>query len=843
MLKIHARRALKAARDSRRSALGHTMLHSIAQDIRFGLRTFRKRPGFTAVALVTLALGIGANAAIFSVVHAVLIRDLPYPAPDRLVRIYETFQGRRARGVANPFNYDVWERQTQSFERLAAMRSGMATLTGAGDPERVQVQWVMASFFDIMGLQPALGRLLTDADAAETRPLVLISHRLWNLRFGGHSNVLGRTLELEGERVSVVGVLPPAFGIPENCDIWRPYLLPAQIRAHMDSWYLGVVARLRPGVTIGQAQAEMDAISAQLSARFPAQRRNRGVWVIGLQQDLASRVEEALGILQGVVGFVLLVACANVANLLMASASGRSRELSIRASLGAGRARLIRQLVTESVLLAVAGGLVGVTLAAWGVRILVAMAPEFTLPASATIGVDWAVLAFTIGLSVVTGLVASVAPALLFARSDAADTLKDTSQGSAGTGRSGQRLRSSLVALEVALALVLVTGSTLLIRSFVQLARQDPGFSAERLLTADISLPARTYPTPVVQQQFWRSLFERLQSMPGTIGVGASTALPFSTWEWQTWFEIRGREDVKNTGSSIRTVTPGYVATLALPVLSGRALSESDTSGSEPVVMVNEAFVRQHLSGLNPIGQQLHTERPGKAGRTTTLIGVGSEPPASAPWLTVVGVVGNTRHTALDADARPEIYRPLAQSPTSILVIAIRTAGDPESLAAALRQEVHALDPNLPTDKVRTMTTLIGRTVARRRFEMWLFSLFGALGAVLAAIGIYGVMAYVVGLRQREIGIRLALGARAGQVRTLVTRQGLRPVVIGLLLGLGAVWFLGGLLESRLFGVTPHDPATVLATSVGFLIVALLACWMPARRAGKADPVMVLRNE
>ena len=846
MLKLRTRSTPRATPAVRRLPAARRIGQSLIQDLRFGLRTLRRRPGFTAVIIATLALGIGANTAIFSVVHAVLLREPPYTDPDRLVRIFETFGNSRVRGVANPFNFDAWERLTRTFEGLAAMRSAAATLTGAGDAERVRTYGVTRSFFDVVyrGRPAALGRVLDVADADEGRPVIVISHGLWLRRFGGDPQVIGRTVALDGIPVSVVGVLPASFGFPENCEVWRPYVLTPRLRAQQGSWFLDVVARLRKDATITQAQAEIDAITAQLAAQFPARRKDRGAWVIGLQEDLGNRVEDALWVLQGVVGVVLLVACANVANLLIVSASGRRRELNIRASLGAGRGRLVRQLVTESLFIAFAGGAAGAVVAAWGVPFLVANAPEFTLPANLRIGIDPAALAFTMAVSLATGLVASIGPALLFSRPATAYGLKDGSTGVAGTSMSGQQwLRLGLVAAEVALTVVLVAGSVLLIRSFARITSQQPGFTPERLLTATITLPERTYGSPAARQQFWTALFERMRAMPGVLDVGGSTALPFSNWEWQTWFEVRGREDVKNDGTSIRTVTPGYFSTLGLPIRQGRPLTDRDVAGSEPVVVVNEAFARMHLPALSPIGQQLRTERAPGGARTTTPIGVPSELAPSPGWMTIVGVVGDTRHTTLDAPPEPEIYRPLAQWPTAMMVTAVRTAGDPASLGTLLRQQVRELDPNLAVDQVRTMEASIDLTVARRRFEMWLFSLFGLLAGVLAAIGIYGVMSYVAGLRRREMGIRLALGARPAQIKALVTRQGLRPVVVGLAGGLAAAWWLTTLLESRLFEVKPRDPASLVATAIGFLAVAVVACWVPARRAGKADPVLILKSE
>ncbi len=695
-----------------------------------------------------------------------------------------------------------------------------------------------------MGRTTALGRVLTAADGDQSSPVIVISHDLWHRKFGADPAVIGRTVQLDGATVSIVGVLPEWFGFPENGEVWQPYVLTPKLRAQIGSWFLGVVARLKPSVTIEQAQGEMDAISTRLAEQYPTRRKGRGAWVIDFQTDVGNRVADALWLLQGVVGVVLLVACANVTNLLIAAATGRRRELSIRASLGASRGRLVRQMVTESVLVALAGGLAGAAIAMWGVEVLVASAPDFTLPANVPIQIDPAVLAVTAVVSVVTGVLAGIGPALLFSRPATLATLRDMSSTVAGSGLSGQRwLRFGLVTAEVALAIVLVTGSALLIRSFARLTSQTPGFTADHLLTASVSLPERTYGSADAQQRFWNTLFERLRTIPGTISAAGSTALPFSNWEWQTWFEVRGREDAKNDGSSIRSVTPAYFTTLGLPLLSGRTFTDVDVAGAEPVAVVNEAFARQHLGGLNPVGHQLRTERPNTGARAAVPIGPMREPPRAPTWVTIVGVVADARHTTLDVAPQPEIYRPLSQSPSWVLIVAIRSAGDPDPLGPLFRQHVREIDPNLAVENVRTMAAAIDRTVARRRFEMWLFTLFGLLGAVLAAIGIYGVMSYVAGLRRREMGIRLALGARPAQVKALVTNQGMRPVVVGVVMGLTVTWWLTSLLESRLFGVTPRDPASLAATALGFLLVALAACWAPARRAGKADPVTVLRSE
>ena len=820
------------------------MMQSLLQDLRYALRSSRRRPTFTAIALVTLALGIGANTAIFSVVHAVLIRALPYQDADRIVRVHEMYRRNFSRFVVNPFNFDTWERQATSFERLAAMRGGQLTLTGTGEAERVRVQAVSGGFFAIFGVAAAHGRTLNADDAEHDAPVAVVSDAFWRRKLGGDPNVLGRTLILDNAPAAIVGVMPATFNVPERTDIWRPLALTPAVRANMTSWFLGVVGKLRPGVTIEQAQAELDAISAQLERDHPKHRKDRGAWVIGLQEDLAFRSAANLRLLQGIVVLVLLVACANVANLLLASASGRRRELSIRASIGASRARLVRQLVTESVLLSIAGGSLGAMVAAWGVQVLVAAAPEYTLPDGAPIGVNGAVLAFTFGVAVVTGIVAALAPALFFSSPRLAEAIKDSGPASAGAGRPAQRLlRSTLVAAEVAISLVLIFASVLLVRSFMHVISQDRGFVADRLLTAAITLPTHSYKTPEAQRDFWQGLFARLRALPGVTEVGASNALPFSNWEWQTWFEIRGREDIKNDGVSIRTVTPGYFDLLRIPVRAGRGLTDDDVFGAERVAIVNEAFVRDHLPGVNPIGQLIRTERDNAGPRTSTLINTPAGQATTARWMTIVGVVGDVRQVRLEEAARPELYQPLAQTHASMLVLALRTAGDPRAIERSLRVEIREIDPGLPLQQVRTMEEAIDLTTAQRRFHMSLIGLFAVLAGVLAAVGTYGVMTYVSGLRRREIGIRLALGSSVSGVKTLLVRQGLRPVLAGVAIGvLGALW-IGTLLRDQLFQIDARDPQTIAGAAVAFVIVGAIACWIPARRASAVDPVRVLRTD
>ena len=811
-----------------------TISQSIAQDVRFALRAYRARPSVTIAALITLALGIGANTAIFSVVHAVLIRDLPYAGGDRIVHVYESYRQNRGRMVANPFNFDTWQRRARAFERLAATRTEQATLTGAGEPRRIWTLRVDGDFFPIFGLPAALGRMLTAADAEQDQPVVVLSHRFWTSTLGADPAVLGRTLLLDGASVSVVGVAPLDLRYPERTEIYRPLQLTAAVRANRTSWFLGVVGKLQPGVDIASAQRELDAISAEIARIYP-ERKDRGAWVVPLHDDLAARAATNLRLLQGVVVLVLLIACANVANLLLASGSGRRREIGIRASLGASRVRLARQLVTESVLLSLAGGALGLVGAAWGVQVLVAAAPELTLPDAGAIGIDGVALAFTVGVALATGGAAGLAPAALFASPRVVDALKGIGTAAADRGRPAHRLlRSTLVAVEVAISLVLIAASVLLVRSFVQVMSQARGFDADGVLAATITLPSQRYKEPAAQQAFWNALLPHLRALPGVTGVGGSNALPFSAWEWQSWFEVQGREGDRNSGVSTRTVTPGYFDVLRIPLRQGRLFTDADVAGGEPVVIVNEAFVRQHLGGVDPIGQRVRTDRGG-GGPGTTLI--------TRQWMTIVGVIGDTRHVRLEEGPEPELYRPLAQSSSWMLVFALRADGDPRGLDRGVRAAVARLDPDLPLEQVRTMDEAIGRTTSQRRYYMTLMSLFAALAVVLAIVGTYGVMSYTANLRRREIGIRMALGASATGVRTLLVRQGLRPVLAGIVVGAVASYWTSQLIRDQLFGVEARDPHTIAGAAMVFVVVGALACWVPARRAGGVDPVIVLRSE
>jgi putative ABC transport system permease protein len=805
------------------------MLSSIVHDIRFALRGFRQRPGFTAVALLTLALGIGANTAIFSVVHAVLIRELPFPQSDELVRVYATHRKYNFdHGVMNPFDYTYIEQRASSLAGLSTVRGCSTTLTGAGDPVQLACNATSASFFDVLATRPALGRAFTADEADANARVVVISHRLWQTRFGGRADIVDLAVTLDGREWTVVGVMPDGRALPANADLWRPFTLTPAMRAEMGSWFLGTLARLRPGVALETAKAEIEAIGRELEAAYPARRTDRGFNVVGLHDDLASRSADGLRLLQGVAAFVLLIACVNVANLLIAQATARRREFGVRAALGGSRWRLVRQSLTESVVLSLGGALLGTTIAVWGVGALVAMAPPFLLPDPESIGVSWPVLGATTIAAAMTGVLFGLVPALLSA-SPALAQVVGTGQRAAAAGLSwtrGQWLRSGLVAAEVALAIVLVAGAGLLVRSFSLLIGQPPGFTPGGLLTAQFTLPSARYPTAEARSRFWVDLVDRMSALPGVERAGGTDALPFSTWEWQMDFTIEGREEVPNDGAGVRTVTPGFFATLEMPPVAGRVFDDSDTAGSGPVVVVSDAFAAEHLPGMSPVGQRL-----------------GFGPPKGRVWSTIVGVVPATRHLGLDEALRPEIYWPLAQRPgTSSFHVALRTSVDPLALVSPLRAAVRDLDPNLPVQELKTMDALIAARVAPRRFYMTLLVLFAVLAAALAATGIFGVMAYIVSQGRREIGIRLALGARPAQVRSRIVAQGLVVVALGAAAGLVGAFLLSPLLSAELFRVTPTDPATYGAAACALLSIALLACWIPARRTTHVDPATVLRE-
>jgi predicted permease len=814
-------------------------MENLLQDLRYGIRMLAKKPAFAAVAVLALALGIGANTAIFSVVNAVLLRPLPFKDPDRLMIVWEdnTKLG-FPKDTPAPANFVDWRDQNQVFDGMAAVATQTFNLTGAGEPEKLEGQRVSASFFPLLGVEPTLGRsFLPEEDRPEGERVVIMSHGLWQRRFGSDPAIVGKPLTLNGQPYTVVGVMPKSFRFPdpfesetEENSVWVPIAFSSQEASNRGGHYLLVYARAKPGVTVKQAQADMNTIAARLQQQYPDTNTSLGAVVTSLHEQVVGDIRPALLILLGAVAFVLLIACANVANLLLARAAARQKETALRTALGASRSRLIAQFMTESVLLAALGGAVGLLLAVVGMRVLVALMPA-NLSQAKDINIDAKVLGFTLLVSLVTGVIFGLAPALHASRPDLNESLKEGGKGTAGVARS--RVRGLLVISEVALALVLLIGAGLLINSFLRLRSVDPGFNADNLLTMKVVLPRLKYPDPVRRTAFYDELLQRVSSLPGVQSAGVTTNLPLTFKGNNGGVTIEGRPEPAPDERPIvitRTVSPDYFRTMNIPVLKGRQFSPQDTADKPGVVIVSEATARQFWPGEDAIGKRIK------------LGGFNSD----APWLSVVGVAKDVRQFELDIAPKPQAYFPYAQMTYSYLAprdLVVRTSGDPLGLAAAVRGEVWAIDKDQPVSNVATMEQILSNSVARQRFNMLLLVIFAAVALVLAAVGIYGVISYSVTQRTHEIGIRMALGATSKDVLTLVVGQGLKLVSAGVGIGLGSAFVLTRLMQSLLFGVSATDPTTFAAISAVLVAVAMLASYVPARKATKVDPMVALRYE
>ncbi|MDE3153878.1 MAG: ABC transporter permease [Acidobacteriota bacterium] len=797
-------------------------------DLRHALRVLLKNPGFATVAILTLALGIGANTALFSIVDAVLLRPLPYRDPGQLTMIWET---RPRPGwdhtSASAGEFRAWEQRNHSFSGMALLDWEVANLTGGREPEVVPAGFVSTDFFSLLGVHPALGRLLQPSDAEPGHDRVaVISHDLWQQQFGSDPAIVGQTLRLDDGPRTVVGVLPAGFTFWNFGDVqvWGPYVYPKTIDELNGHHHFNVVGRLKPGVTPAMAQADLTGVMQQLSKELPTYYNGYGVNLVSLRTQYVGDVRTALLVLMAAVAFVLLIGCANVANLLLARAAARRREVAVRAALGATRGRLIRQFLAESLAVALAGGVGGVLLALWGRDLLVRLA-HGVLPSVAVVRLDAGVFAFTLGLSVLTGLVFGIGPALQASRADLHGALKDGGRGSAAVVH--RRFRSTLVAVEIALAVVLLIGASLLLRSFARLLDVNPGFNASHVLAAEVPLPATRYGTATRQQAFIDALVQRTAALPGVLRAGATSVLPMSGSNYSRGFEIEGRpRALPDEESSVawRTVTPGYFATMGIPLVKGRAFEAQDGPDTLKVAIINTAMARRYWPNADPLGQHIRFGSDG-------------------PWLTIVGIVGSVRFGGLDADEKIELYQPFQQAPLPDMTLVARTAGDPLAISAALRAQVSSLDGNQPLGTVTTMEHLVGESAAPQRLNATLLAGFAGLALLLAAVGVYGVMAYLVAQRAHEIGVRIALGAAPADIVREVLGDGARLVGAGLLAGLVSAAFLSRLLSSLLFGVSPFDPATFALVPLVLALAALLACWFPTRRAVRVDPVVALRNE
>jgi putative ABC transport system permease protein len=821
-------RVKEAARDVR----GGGIVETVIQDVRFGVRMMIKNPTFTVVAVIALALGIGANSAIFSVVNTVLLRPLPYKDPDRLVMVWED-DSRHGypRDTPAAANYIDWRDQNRVFEGMAAMTDQSFNLTGSGEPERIDGQRVSANLFPLLGVEPQLGRaFVPEEDQPGANHVVILSHGLWQRRFGSDAGIIGKSLTLNGDSHTVVGVMPPQLRFPSPEDeLWVPVAFAPREAANRGRHYLNVVARLKPGVTLQQAQAEMSAIAARLQQQYPEQNAELGAAVVPLHEQAVGDIKPALLVLLGAVGFVLLIACANVANLLLARAAVRQKEIATRVALGASRLRLVRQFLTESVLLAALGGGVGLLLSAWGVRLLKAFIPQ-DISQVKSITLDARVLGFTLLISLLTGLIFGLAPALQASALNLNETLKEGGRDSAAGSR-GNRIRGLLVVAEVAVSLVLLVGAGLLINSFLRLRSVDPGFRSDNLLTMSIVLPQLKYPDHARRAAFYDDLLNRVEALPGVKSAAVTSQIPLLRQGDSIGITIEGRPEPSPGQKNIvvtRVVSPHYFQTMGIPLLRGRQFAEQDKADSPGVAVVSEAMARRYWPGEDPMGKRIC---PGK-------------PESPEDWITIVGVVKDVRQFELNADPKPQMYLSYAQAgffaPRHLVV---GTGGAPRSLASSVRATVWGIDRDQPVSDITTMEDVLSDSVARQRFSMLLLGVFAALALVLAAVGLYGVMSYSVAQRKHEIGIRMALGAQTADVLKLVIGQGLKLVSVGVGIGLAAALVLTRVMSSLLFGVSATDPATFATISLVLLGAGALASYLPARRATKVDPMIALRYE
>jgi putative ABC transport system permease protein len=798
-------------------------------DLRYALRVLIKNPGFTLVAISALALGIGVNSAIFSVVNTVLLRPLPYKDPERLMMVWEdSSRHGYPRDTPAAANYVDWRDQNQTFEGMAAIADVTLNLTGSGDPERLEGHRVSANMFPLMGVEPQLGRTFTiDEDKPGNQKVVVLSDGLWRRRFNANSNLIGQPITLNGESYVVIGVMAARFQFPTRDDqFWVPMAFTPEQAAARGSHYLQVVGRLKPGVAFEQAQADMSAVATRLQQQYPESNTDLGAVVVPLHENIMGDIKRPLLILLGAVGLVLLIACANVANLLLARATLRQKEIAVRVALGASRWRIVRQLLTESVLLSALAGLFGLALSVVGLLLFRAFIPE-NIAQAREVNLDPRVLGFTFAVSVLTGVIFGLAPALQAARFGQSETLKETGRDSVTGG--GNRIRGLLVVSEVALSIILLVGAGLLINSFLRLKNIDPGFRADNLLTMKVVLPEPRYREFAKRTAFYNDLVQKVQALPGVASAAVTTNLPLYRQGNSIGILIDGRPEPQPGQELIvvtRIVSPSYFDTMGIQLVKGRYLSDQDVIPGQRVVMISEAMANKFWPGEDPIGKRL----------------AGGRVRSPQDWINVIGVVKDVRQFELNADPRPQMYLTYRQAgffaPRDLVV---KTTVDPSSLTSTVRQAVWEIDKDQPVASIRTMDEILSESISRQRFSMLLLAIFAGIALALAAVGIYSVMSYSVTRRTQEIGIRMALGAQRGAVLRLAIGRELKLVLVGLVIGVGASLMLTRLMTSLLFGVTPTDPITFISISLVLIGASLLASYLPARRATKVDPIVALR--
>jgi putative ABC transport system permease protein len=806
---------------------------NLGRNLRFGLRLLGKNLGFTSVALLALTLGIGANTAIFSVVYAALLAPMPYPNPNQLVMIWSKINDNR--NVVSAGDYLEWKKESRLFQDMVAWSGGSYSLSMSGHPEEVQTRIMSPGSYNMMGVPFLLGRdFLPEEGEVGKNHVVIMTHRFWNERFGSDEHIIGKDIRLNGEQYTVVGVLRAGLTDRFEAPLFLPLAFkPDQIN-HDFHWLL-VMGRMKPGVTLQQANADMDSVTRHIAEVYPLSNKNWGASVEQLQNNFTSKdTIKDLWLLLGAVGFVLLIACVNVANLLLARGTARQREVAVRASLGATRWQLFSQFLTESLALATIGGALGVGLAWAMLKVITVLLPPFSIPSEADVSLNLPVLLFSLGATLLAGVLCGCAPAWQTARWNLSDTLKEGGRSAGTAGKHG--LRRALVVVEFAMALTLLAGAGLVIHSFWKLTRVDLGFRQDHILTFNLPTPIDRFTHPEQITAFYRQLLEKINALPGIVSSTVSTGMPIAGTNFGMPFSIAGQpvgDPSSRPGAGFTMVTPEYFRTFGINISMGRAFTEQDVAGSVPVAIVNETFVKKYLANVDPLKQRLSVEQ--------LIPGVPRLGPA-IEWQ-IVGVYHDVHNGGVRSDGFPEINVPFWQSPWPQAGIEVRTAGDPASVTKSIAAAVQSVDPDLPLDQVKTMDQLVDESLAGDRFATILFAAFAGVALLLAAIGIYGVMSFAVAQRTHEIGLRMALGAGPAQVLRLVLREGMMLALIGLVVGLGGTYFVGRVMKSILYQVTAIDPAAVSAVTAVLLLSALLACYIPAQRATQVDPMVALREE